>query len=90
MTGAIFNDNIMSMIDRLTTIQRDLGETDDQFSKRLGIKRAIYQMIRTKKVKPGYKTLPAILKAFPGLVKYIQNDSGMSVNDDLKSVQGVN
>lgn len=64
------------MIDKLKAMQRDLNETDAVFAKRMEISRSSWQMLRTGKTKkPGYKTLAAILRTYPGLVSCLQNDN---------------
>jgi hypothetical protein len=55
------------LIQAVMTKQYELGETDLEFSRRLGISRQAWQLVRTERGRPGHRTLKGIVQAFPDL-----------------------
>jgi len=71
----------LQMIQRLLAIQKELGASDRVFAERLGISRALWYSIKTGNSKPGEKSLPAILTAFPELSSYVSNANILTINE---------
>ncbi len=57
------HDLVRAIIQR----QKELGETDLDFSRRLGVSRQTWQLTRTGGMLPGRRTLEGIAQAFPDL-----------------------
>ncbi len=55
------------LIERLITRQRELGLTDGEFARRLGISRTLWWAIRTGQRAMGLRSLRGIVRAFPDL-----------------------
>jgi len=65
-----------AIIKKLSQRQEQLALTDLEFSKRLGISRALWSMTRKGEKRVGQKLITGIMKAFPDLIpdvlKYLQ------------------
>jgi len=63
MSG-IITDNL---IEQIKAKQIELGLSESEFAKKLGISRALWFLIKKGERQPGFKFIQAIIKKFPDL-----------------------